>query len=51
MKLTIFLQKEVETVEQAQGLLDTVQTQLSDYPDVKISGSVNTELTLAEIPS
>lgn len=49
MVLTIFLQKEVTTMAEAQSLLDATQSRLSDYPDIKITGSVNNTLVLAEL--
>ncbi len=46
MYLTIALRKEVDTVEQAQALIDIVAQRLEDHPEVQISGSVSEQLTV-----
>jgi len=48
MKLVIFLEKDVTDEAQAQQLFDIVKTKLSEYPEVKIQGSVSNTLPLED---
>lgn len=48
MRLTITLQKEVETSEQGQQLYDTVKQKLADHPEVIIAGSCHEKMLNSE---
>ncbi len=46
MHLTIVLREEVENEQTAQAHFDIVKAKLDEYPDIEVSGQVNTTLPL-----
>lgn len=46
MKLTIVLREDVPDEATAQAHFDIVKAKLDDYPDIEVSGTVNTTLPL-----
>jgi len=50
MFLTVVLRKEVPDEAQGEILFNVVKDKMSDYPDVTVSGTINSTLPKPEVP-